>query len=916
MRRDVSTFALLTALACAPAVPAWAQQTVPQTATPPAGAIPTAEEADAVAEPGPEAESDAAQLNPDEGEANEVDAVVVVGQRGAISRARAEERRSDNLTNVVSADSVGQFGDQNTAEALQRLPGVTIERNEGEGRFVSVRGLPSTFTQVTINGARVGTSEPGETTVGLDVVPSDLLGQIVVSKTYAPDMDGDTIGGSVELQSLSAFDQAKPVLAFRLQGQLQEYADELGPTASASLARRFLDGQLGVGLTVSYSNRFINGDDLRNEFGLLSVTRGGQTFLYPGEVNQRFEVGERERFGGTFNLEYRPTDTAKYYIRGQLSQLNDEDIRVQSLAQTERSTGTEIVAIADGSGTFNDVRLRNQTFFQPTEDRLGTISVGGENELGRFTLNYQADYSKSQWDQEDGVRGRFEIDDVQQILTFGEEDVFTRIRRESATRPDPANLANYRFVNLLFIEEQRVDEIKGVRVDLRRDVTLGGLPGFVKGGLKLRQREKTADKSEFNGAPSRVGINTSLADLPPLEERPVFGEFGPFGSLDSSRALFLRARDALLADPTFQRQDNTFASDFALTEDVTAYYLMGGIDFSDTLRLIGGLRVEQTEFASTGFFIETDANGLDAAGRPLTPIDLGGFDKSYTNYLPSGLLRWEPTPQLVVRAGYGRGLKRPDFEDSDGSQRVSFDTPANRLTTRQLTASNPFLEPLTADQYDASVAWYPNRNTVLQVTVFHKEIKDFFLDLTTTSLADTPLVLPAGVPTAFRRISTTINGGDARITGAEISYSQVFANLPGVFSGLFAEANLTIADSEAQVSFRPDETFPFPDQADSTGNVSLGYEDDRVSLRLSANYRGETLAGLSDDKIEDRFRASYTQYDLNVRFNVNERIQLYADGINLSGEKDVRFYRGDLVRFFERVQDFGSTYQVGVRATF
>lgn len=861
----------------------------------------------------------AAAQSQDPGRTNTLDDVIVTGQRGAIASARAAERESDNLTNVVSADSVGQFGDQNTAEALQRLPGITIERNEGEGRFVSVRGLPSTFTQVTVNGARVGTSEAGESTVGLDVIPSDLLGQIVVSKTYAADMDGDTIGGAVELKSMSAFDPTGELLTFRVQGQVQEYADELGATASVSLARRFLDDRFGVAASFSYSNRLINGDDLRNEFGLLSTVRAGETFLYPGEVNQRFEVGERTRYGATLNLEYRPDDASQYFLRGQFSQLDDEDIRVQSLAQTERSTGSEIVALTDASGTFNDVRLRNQTFFQPTEDRLFTISLGGENRFDGWTLGYQADFSKSQWDQEDGVRGRFEIDDVRQIVSYDDEGAFTEIVRESGTRPDPTLLTNYRFTNLLFIEEQRIDEITGFRVDLQRDFSFADRDAFIKFGGKIRQREKSADKEEFNGTPSAVGIVATLADLPGFTLSPVFRNFGPFGALDESRALFLRTRDALLASPTFQRQDNTFASDYTLGEDVSAAYIMGSIDMSDTLRLIGGVRVEDTEFSSQGFFIETDANGLNGAGVPLTPINLGSQARSYTDVLPSALLRWEPRSDVVVRLGYGRGLKRPDFEDAVNQQRVSFDStvaPALRPGTRELEAGNPFLDPLTADQFDASVAWYPRRDAVLQVAIFHKEIQDYFLDLTTTSLANTPLVLPTGVSPTFRRIETTINGGDASITGLEFSYSQVFSELPGFLSGLFAEANVTLAESEAEVSFRPGETFAFPDQADATGNLSLGYEDDRLSVRVSANYRGETLSGLSDSTIEDRYRKAYTQFDLNFRFNVTDSVQLYADGSNLTGEKDVRFYQGGRQPLFERVQDFGSTYQIGVRATF
>lgn len=855
----------------------------------------------------------------------EVEEVIVTGQRGAIAKARDEERRADNLTNVVSADSVGQFGDQNTAEALQRLPGVNIERNEGEGRTVSIRGLPSSFTQVTVNGARVGTSEAGDSTVALDVIPSDLLGRIIVSKTYTPEMDGDTIGGSVELQSISAFGQAEDLTAFRAEGSYNAYSEKWGPKVSGSLARRFMDGTLGVAASASYFQRDVEGDDLRNEVGLLSLTRGGQTYLYPGEVNQRFEVGDRERYGGTLNLEYRPTDDARYFLRGQFSQLNDDDTRVQQIWQTERSTGNEIVEIADGSGRFNDVRLRYQTFFQPTEDRLWTVSGGGENVFGPWTLSYQVDFSRSNWSQEDGVRGRFQIDDLQQRLSWTVDSADTTLLRQSSSRPNPADLGAYAFSALLFIEEERVDEITSVRFDLQRDVQVGGRPAYVKFGGKIRQRDKTADKAEFN---ADNPADLTYEDTPLFTPRTRFIGFGPFPELGFARDLYLRTRDDLLSDPEFQNVLNSFASDYRLGEDVTAAYLMGAVDLSPTVKLIGGVRLERTEFDSQGYFIETDEDGGSPSGGPLVPIDLGTYQNSYDTWLPSLLLRWEPGGDWVARLSYGRGLKRPDFEDAVNQQQVSYeedeDDDGNPIVIRELSAGNPFLKPLIADQFDASVAWYPNRHTVLQVAAFHKEIRDFFIDFETDNLGATPLRVPTGVSTDFRSVETIVNGAKASVTGVELSYSQSFVQLPGLLSGFFAEANVTFADSEAEIAERAGESFPFPGQAEVSGNLSLGWENEAFSLRFAANHRGEVLAGVSGSDFsgtanefpEDRYRKAYTQFDVNLRWNATDRVQVYFDGINLTDEKDTRFYRGDRVEFFERVQDFGATYQAGVRLTF
>jgi TonB-dependent receptor len=880
MKREVSRLALLTALGAMAATPVVAQTQDPDRAT-------------------------------------TLDEIVVTGQRGAIASARAAERANDNLTNVVSADSVGQFGDQNTAEALQRLPGVNIERNEGEGRTVSVRGLPSSFTQVTVNGVRVGTSEAGSTTVALDVIPSDLLGRIIVSKTYTPDMDGDTIGGAVELQSQSAFDQPGDRYSFRAEGNYQEYADEWGPEVGGSVSRRLLDGTLGLALSANYSQRYINGNDLRNEAGLRSITRNGTTFLYPDELNQRFEIGERERFGGTFNLEYRPHDGMELFLRGQFTQLNDDDTRVQQLWQTERSTGNEVVAITDTSGTFNDVRNRYQVFFQPTEDRLFSISAGGEYRFDDgWQIDYQIDNSRSRWSQEDGLRPRFEIDDIRAIASYGQDDLTVDIQRESGTRPDPANPAAYVYTNLLFIEEERTDDISSGRFNIRAPFSPFGDDGYIQFGAKFRTREKEADKAEYNGDPRTRGITGTYATLPTFTPDTGFrNSFGPFVQLDALRDLAIRSRDALLADPRFQRQDNTVASDYRLGEDVTAAYVMGNWSLAPNLTLIGGVRVEQTEFSSQGFFFESDDNGLNAAGQPLSAVSLGTYEKDYTEVLPSALIRWEASDTLVVRASYGRGLARPDFDDARNSQAVRFD-PTNAANTRELEAGNPFLDPLIADQFDASVAWYPSSQAVFQIAAFHKEITDFFLDFETTNLAQTPIILPTGVSSNFAGIETVINGGEASVTGVELSYSQSFVELPGLLSGLFVEANLTLAESEAETSERPGESFPFPGQADVSGNLSIGWENDLFSMRVAGNHRGEVLSGLSGDGIEDRYRAPFTQIDVNLRWNVTEEVQLYVDGVNLTGEKDVRYYVGGAQNLFERVQDFGSTYQVGVRATF
>ncbi len=696
--------------------------------------------------------------------------IVVTGQRGAIARARAEERLSDTLVNVISADDVGQFGDQNTAEALQRLPGINIDRNEGEGRTVSVRGLPSGFTQVTVNGARVGTSEAGDTSVALDVIPSDQLGSLTVSKTYTPDMDGDTIGGAIDLRSLSAFSSRRNQTVVRLEGSYQDYAGEWSPKASASITRRLFDGTLGVALALNYQDRSVEGDDLRNdeETGILTAVRNGTTFYYPFEIDARREVGQRERIGGTLNLEYRPNDRSEYFLRGQFNELTDNDIRIQYLVELDRSSGAEILDLSNSSLDFIDARVRHQTFFQPTTDTLGAVSLGSRHTFGNGgELRWQADYSRSNWTQEDGVRGRFQIDDVRVKASWDDETVTIQPLEVEPARPpgtardarDPRLPTAYTFSSLLFIEEERIDEITTLQVNYSRDLTFGDMPGFMRVGLKTRDREKSADKIEFNGTPA-AGRNYSNIEL----FDPVSGiaGFGRFPTLAAAQELYLSARDALLASPTFNRRDQSIASDYAIREQVDAFYLMAGVDLTDSLKLIGGVRFEATSFSADGFLLESNTDGASATGGAPLVQALPTASRSYFNALPSLTLRWDATDEVVVRASYGRGIKRPDFDEARNRVEIRFDgTGGGAATTRRMTLGNPNLEAMVADQFDASVAWYPTPASAVQLSLFHKEITDFIVDIATNNVADTGIVLPVGISTSFPLgISTSVNGSE------------------------------------------------------------------------------------------------------------------------------------------------------------
>jgi TonB-dependent receptor len=918
--------------------------------------------------------------------------VITGGQRGATAKAKAEERGATQTVSVISADEAGQFGDQNAAEALARLPGVNVVRDEGEGRGVSIRGLPPSFTQVTLNGTRLGNSGSlGQGPVSgdndgngvlLDILGPDSLAQLAVFKTYTADMDGDTIGGAVDLRAASAFDSAKPVLTGRLEASYGEYAGKVNPKASLNFSRQLVPGVWGLSGGLSYFKRKINGDQVRNETGIAAVTfnnttppaagvtpfnNSGKRFFFPNILNPRVEAGERERTSFNLGLEWRPGQGQRYFLRGQYSKLEDLDIRIEEQYNIDRAGGisgnsptansVEILEsdTGPGFGVFKDVRYRNRIFFQPSSDTLTVLSAGGRNELGANTrLDWQLDRSRSQFELKDGVRGRWEIDDVATRATWGEDFVTMERSRwtprfAAGSANDPALLSNYRFNALQAVQEEREDRILGFKADLTHALQLGQREITLKGGFKLRDRDNQSDRTLWDtvgGGPSlaTAGIANNLSQLPLATPPNNYNQFGPIADRSAAREFLLNARNTLLAFPSFLRPADSVGRDYKIGERVEAFYGMATFEPAEKMEISAGARYERTRLSAQGFYYESEADGDLLGGQSIYRSgDLGTTSRSYGNLLPSAVLRWEPRKDLVARASYGRGIKRADFKEVTNRLQINTNVDGGVVVARELEAGNPRLKPMVADQFDLGLAWYPSRNTALQASLFHKDIEDFhlrFIGSGPGALATAGIALPAELsattPAPITQVRTVLNGGKASISGLELSYSQNYVGLPGLLSGLFAQANVTFLRSRADVAFRLGERLPFPEQPDLTANVSLGWENDQVSMRVSANHTGKRLFTVSETPnvpsaaafnggsawFPDVYRASYTQIDLNLRWNISKTLQLYLDGTNLTSEKEYRYYAtagkapGLDTNFHERIEDFGPTYQVGLRIKF
>ncbi len=860
-------------------------------------------------------------------EAETLDKIEVVGVRAAIFSARSEERQTDVIANVVTADDAGQFADQNVAESLQRVPGISIDRDAGEGRRITVRGMGAQFNPVTINGVLLATSDLDRDAV-VDVLPNDLLGTLTVTKTLTPDMNADAIGGAVDLRAIDPFERDEGG-SLRVEAGRSQYAGGVDPKVSGAINGRIdtaAGGRFGYSLSGSYSQRDLWGDIQRNR-DVPRYTRIGadcnQDALVPGctlrslRVDNRVDRSERTRYGVAANLDWMPNERQQYFLRLIGSRYERDD---ETYTDRWQMGATRATALGPGTGSFQggtDVELRKQITFVERDETTLLAHLGGKTLTDNWTIDYSVGASRNTLDIPEQITGRFRVRNIGIDYVQSPDRVSISGRQRGSTFPDPNNPAAYAFDQLTVIQEDREDEIVQANIDARRDFDWNGRAGFFKFGVKTQRRDKSADREESVTTPA-AGTTLASLGLQNLETRiPNYG-FQP--NAGDAYALFTRTRDSTVGGGFNANSGN---QDYTVDEDIDSAYLMGSIDISPTVTLFGGARIESTDWRTRGFQVETIDPLVGSDVNLVTPID--NINTGYTDVLPSLHLRWEPNDKIVVRGSLSTAIVRPNFDEASATTVVT----TRQISTgfqRTYTGGNPLLDPLTAKQADLSIAWYPSETTFLYAGLFYKRIDDFYIQGQLIGADVARVGLPVGNDTingGFDIANVFLNGDRATVRGLELGYEQAFVNLPGWFGGLFVSGNLTLVDSEANygAAFNFREA-PLLDQADRIANLSLGWENERFTFRVSGNYRDEQLDVINSRPYLDQVLTDFFSVDVDIRWNINDSLQLYFDAANINNEKDLTVWRGDASSggAFPADEggavDFGRSYALGLRYRF
>ena len=883
--------------------------------------------------------------------------IVVSGFRESLNAAVAAKRASDSQIDVIVAEDIAKFPDTNLAESLQRIPGVAIQRDAGEGRAITVRGLGPQFTRVRINGMEaIATSTDGasanrERGFDFNVFASELFSSIVVHKTAEASLDEGSLGAVVDLTTGDplAYDPGFGFVA-SAQARYNDLSEDLGPRVAGLVSWVSPDATFGVSASIAYSEYTtseLGNNTVRWQQGAFRSARGtpcyaGSTYVPSAVCNEaglafhpripRYGlVGhDRERLGATASAQWEPTDSTKLSVDGLYSTFTEtrDEYWGEVLFRSNERLIDVVDYTLDGdnnmiTGTFNNAWVRTERYSRESETEFYQVSARLEQQItDTISAVLRGGKSRSKadipveatliFDDRDFNGYSFDYTDMASpVLTFGSGIDNPAQFQLAEFRDRPSNTTNE-------FETAGLD----LAWELAPELTIeaGGIYRRFDFDTIGYARDSTYCAA-FTCAPGQYGLPVT-ADIAELFELGDAGQ--PSGTTTSwlvpdlagaADAVDLFGRAAVL-----QR-----GQDRSVIEKTKGGYLQFGWDTDIAgMRVTGnaGTRYVKTEQGSTGFIGTTEVT----------------IERSYEDWLPAANLNLFFTDDLILRGAVAKVVNRPTL----GSL-----TPGGAIDqfNFRITSGNPFLDPIRATNFDVALEWYFAPGAIASVALFAKDIKSFPLAGSTTgtfasSGLPTSLLTPGtpayvaivdganpSQPFEFR---TQVNGPGATVKGAEFSLNLPFSVFSDGFLADFGViGNVTLVDSEVDYTLRtaatalnasgnavqgPAEVFtrPLLDQAKKAWNATVYYDNGRLSARVSAAWRDSYIDNTSGNLNIFEGYSSMLNVDASIRYKLMEWLELSLEGTNLTDEYRERWVNDPSKRGYEN-NHFGRVFMAGVR---
>lgn len=843
--------------------------------------------------------------------------VIVLGDRlKGQAKALNQQKNSDNITNIVSADQIGRFPDANIGDAVKRVPGITMQNDQGEARNIIVRGMGPEFNAVLLNGERIPSAEGDNRRVQMDLVPADMVQTVEVSKTLTADMDADAIGASVNLVTRSAPNGLR--LSGTLAGGYNTIRDGFIGTAGLMIGARTKDQRIGF---------IINGALNKNTYGSDNVeavwSKDANGKLFVSDHDQRVYNITRIRRNLSLAIDFKinPLNTItlegnynwrddkenrfrlRHRFRGDVDDLQPGDLIYGTDGNITGYTKGEVLRQTKGginTGRNDGARLEDQ--------RVRTAALKGDHLWGRLRTHWSVQYAKAS-----------EKRPHERYISLGRRNITISQNISDPELPlltDNTTLNNYTRLNELTNQFQdQFEQDLNAKLKFELPVTLvKNQQGSLYFGGRLRTKTKERSNSFFSYEP--VGANADRYDnisLLPLVDK-TSSSFIPGSQFVAGQFVDPRFLGGLnFKDPAlFEETDEPaeyLAGNYKAKERITAGYVGLKQDLTEKFSVNLGLRVENTNIDYTGNIVEDDE---DLKG-------IASLDNNYTDVLPNINLKYKLTNDVILKAAFTKSIARPKYYDLVPYFNI-------RPSDQEMSVGNPSLLPVRSTNFDVMAEKYFKTVGILSGGLFYKKVKNFFYtyidnQFTQGEFAATfPGIDNPVQPGDNWDFSQRRNGTGADVWGAEVAFQRQLDFLPGIWKGLGVYLNYTYTHSATEGIYLDGEKIrsdvKLPGAAPHIFNASLSFENKKLVVRLSGNFTSSYVddsddAGYTADAFTDRYYDKQFFLDANASYAITSKLRLFAEANNLTNQP-LRYYQGMKDRTAQ-LEYYGPKFNLGIK---
>jgi TonB-dependent receptor len=802
-----------------------------------------------------------------------------------------EQRVSENILNVQTDTQIQSLPNANIADAVGRMPGVTLQRNEGEGQYVQIRGTEPRLSNTTIDGVIVPGPDPEVRQVDLDTIPADLVGSVAINKTLSANQDGDAIGGSVDLRIKQATSDKLSLVFEGQDGNTPIDGNRPVFLINSSAGMRFGPAKkfgFMIGYSYDLNNRGIDDvepvPDLDGPNGALSFDNIYlQQYLY-----------NRTRYGTAGSLDYKLSEGSDLYVHGLFSNFRDYGQKfAYQLAEEDKA--------------------KYKTSVRRPNLQISDLALGGNQVFNHSFLRYQVAVSHSRFGGAAGNPGaEFKTKAGKDCDYFpGPSQFRPQYTCDVAGNAifDPSQYA-LDTIDLTFGQATQLNLQAGGAMGI--NYHLGTHASTVEFGGQFRNEHKGQDafSPEYDS-----NNGTAMTQYLGTFTNPHFysGTYhlGPVTSFELLTADLAANPSAYTLDEGTTRLQSD-AGNYNLQERVSAGYIMNTIQFGSRFHLQTGLRFEGTRTSDTGYLVVNDANGNYVS---TTPESGSG---SYVNPLPSVQVRYAIDNSSDVRAVYGRGISRPD-----PYQLVPYVTEDQSTAPYTINIGNTALVAEHANDYDVLYERYLPSIGMIQAGYFYKELsRPIYGQQSIIPATGSPLSQAYAGDLVFQEV----NGDHAHVQGVEFAYQQHLNYLPGVLGGARIDANVTYTESKNYNLTGRTDTPQLVGQAPLSWNVGPAYATRRALVSVGVSHNGANIYAYQYQStgpgavpfgvtgpFGDNYFYAHTQVDAKASYYLGKGFTVIGIGENMNNAV-FGFYNGSIQYMVQR-EYYKPTYSGGVRWT-